>query len=88
MTRKTPLTADEAEQQLQAIAYINTGVELLAQTLKEQGFDATPVCKPIWESYKESVNHIGQSMEPRNENLRYPHQAGTVELPQHIKRIN
>lgn len=82
-TRTTPVTTQEAEQQLKAIALINTGVELLAKTLKEQGYDAKKTVGPIFDSYKESVNTIGQQL--GNDSLRYPFQAGTVKLPQTLE---
>ena len=85
-TRITPVNQQEAEQQLEAIAVINTGVELLARTLTAQGFNAETVVGPIIDSYKESVNHIGQQI--GNDKLRFPFQAGTVKLPGKIERLS
>jgi len=84
-TRITPLTPQEAEQQLEAIAVINTGVELLASTLTAQGYNPEFVVGPILDSYKEVVNHIGQDI--GNDQLRYPFQAGTVRLDR-IERVS
>jgi hypothetical protein len=84
-TRVTPVNQQEAEQQLEAIAVINTGVELLARTLTAQGYNAEIVVGPIFDSYKEAVNNIGQQI--GNDKLRFPFQAGTVKLDK-IERVS
>jgi hypothetical protein len=84
-TRKTPVNQQEAEQLLEAIAVINTGVELLASTLTAQGYNAEIVVKPIFDSYKELVNTIGHQI--GDDHLRYSFQAGTVKLDR-IERVS
>ena len=69
MTRTTPVNTQEAQQQLDAIALINTGVEQLAATLQAQGFDPNSTVAPIFDSYRELVNEIGQDL--GNDSLRY-----------------
>lgn len=75
-TITSPLTPAEANQQLEAIRYINTGVELLAKVLEAQGFD--PRDNQLLSQITKSgaVNDIGQSMRPRNDQLRFNFQAG------------
>ena len=78
MTRTTPVNTQEAQQQLDAIALINTGVEQLAATLQAQGFDPNTTVTPIFDSYRELVNEIGQDL--GNDSLRYSFQAGRYDI--------
>lgn len=83
MTRNTitsPLTPSEASQQLEAIKYLNTGVELLAKVLEAQGLGPDPLANQLFRQIATSnlANHIGQSMQPRNDHLRFMHQAGVL----------
>lgn len=71
--RKTRLSRKEAQAQLDAYAVINSGVEQLAKTLQDQGFDPEPAGS-ILDSYKEAVNDIGQDI--GEDKLRYSWQAG------------
>ena len=85
MTRNTqtsPLSEREAQQQLKAIQYLNTGLELYGAVLRAQGFPTDPnrnhSIRGLLEASEELVNHIGQGMEPRDNNLRYAFQAGVL----------
>jgi|TARA_B100001093_G_C26696697_1_gene957224 hypothetical protein len=76
MTRKSNMTKQEAVEQLNAIALMNTAVNNYYSILQEQGYDAERFAGPVFDSYKESVNFIGQHSEWSK--LRYSSQAGTV----------
>ena len=91
MTRSTqtsPLSQREAQQQLKAIQYLNTGLELYGAVLRAQGFltdpDNNPLIRGLLEASAELVNHIGQGMEPRDNDLRYSFQAGVLPNKQEI----
>ena len=79
-TRTTNLSEAEAKAQLHTIALLNSALNEYHQVLTDQGFNASLVTDPIWQSYKESVNRIGQNMEPKKDHLRFTSQAGTYDL--------
>ena len=87
-TQTSPLSEREAQQQLKAIQYLNTGLELYGAVLRAQGFSTDPdhnhLIRGLLHAREELVNHIGQSMEPRLDNLRYPFQAGVLPNKQEI----
>jgi hypothetical protein len=81
-TRFSPITTQEADLQLSAISYINTGYRLYQQVLNLQGFDTenNPYVKELYDAKKELVNQIGQQMSPKNDNLRFSEQAGEIDI--------
>ena len=78
-TRTTPISESEAKAQLHAIAIINSAVSEYHKVLRNQGFDAQEFTSPIFESYKEATNFVGQNMEPKRDHLRYNFQAQVEE---------
>jgi len=93
MTRNTqtsPLSQREAQQQLRAIQYLNTGVELYAAVLRAQGFSTDTnhnhLIRGLLEAHGELVNHVGQGMNPSNDNLRFTFQAGVLPNNEEILR--
>ena len=75
-TRKTKMTNEEMIEHLNAVAYINTGLVMLTNVLKEQGYDVelmTPIMKAA-DSYVNDIGHLSD-----NEHIRRCSQAGYVE---------
>ena len=89
MTRSiitSPITDEEAQQQMQAFKYINTGFNLYCEVLKRQGFNIEPDQNKLIDILAkgivlgEHINHMAQNLKSgANDKLRYNLQAGTVE---------
>ena len=84
--KTSPLTDLEAQQQMQAIKYLNTGFNLYCEVLKRQGFETDKDKSALVSSLANAIvlgehtNHIGQNLKSGiNDKLRFNLQAGSVE---------
>ena len=88
MTRNiitSPLSDAEAQQQMEAFKYLNTGYNLYCSVLKNQGFDTDPDSNSLVRSlamgivHGEHMNWLAQHLQSGpKDSLRFNHQAGVV----------
>lgn len=88
MTRNiitSPLSDTEAQQQIEAFKYLNTGYQLYCNVLKNQGFDTDPDSNSLIHSlamgivHGEHMNWLAQHLQSgKKDHFRFNVQAGQV----------